>query len=106
MVIRKRRRAIFFPLILYAASAALSSYFLWHALNGERGLKAHDDYERQIALLDAQLAELKTERQQWQHRIGLMHNSAVDRDLLDEESRTRLGRIGANDLLVILPQEQ
>ncbi|ACB95137.1 FtsB family cell division protein [Beijerinckia indica] len=103
MVIRKRMRAILFPLILYAASAALSSYFLWHALNGERGLKTRDEYARQIALLEGQLTALKEEHEQWQHRIGLMHNNAVDRDLLDEATRTRLGRIGADDLMVILP---
>ena len=45
-------------------------------------------------------ASCSAERQSWDHRVALMRSEAVDRDLLDEEARAMLGRVGKNDLVV------
>jgi cell division protein FtsB len=103
MVIRQRLRAIFFPLILYTVSGTAAGYFVWHANNGERGLKANDEFARKIEALESQLQALKAEHAKWQHKITLMKGEMIDRDLLDEEARQRLGRAGKNDLVVFLP---
>ena len=49
MVVRRRLRAILFPLCLYCVSGAAGGYFVWHAVNGERGLKTKDEYQLKIA---------------------------------------------------------
>ncbi|HYP57708.1 MAG TPA: septum formation initiator family protein [Beijerinckia sp.] len=103
MVIRRRVRAILYPLALYCVSGAVASYFVWHAVNGERGLKTQDEYELQIAQLRGQLNNLKAEHDQWRHRIDLMQGETIDRDILDEEARSLLGRGHKNDLVVFLP---
>jgi cell division protein FtsB len=103
MVIRQRFRAIFFPLLLYGLSSAAVSYFLWHANNGERGLKTNDEFARKIAELDQNLQTLKAEHEFWDHKIGLLKSEIIDRDLLDEEARYRLGRAAKNDLIIFLP---
>jgi cell division protein FtsB len=105
MVIRQRLRAIFFPLILYSVSGAAAAYFIWHANNGERGLKTNDEFAHKIEALESQLQALKAEHAQWLHKIALLKGEMIDRDLLDEEARLRLGRVGKNDLVVFLPAQ-
>jgi cell division protein FtsB len=105
MVIRRRLRAILFPLVLYFLSGSADAYFIWHALNDERGLKTNEDYERQIASLRENLTNLQGESASWGRRIALLSGATIDRDLLEEEARARLGRVDKNDLIVILDQD-
>jgi cell division protein FtsB len=103
MVVRTRLRAIAIPLVLYTVSGSVAAYFVWHALNGERGLKASLEYTKQIADLDKERAGLRAERAHWQHRIGLIRGDEIDRDLLEEETRRLLGRVNAREVVVLLP---
>ena len=61
MVIRTRLRAILFPLALYAVSGGVGGYFVWHAINGERGLKTRVAFKARINDLGKELAELRDE---------------------------------------------
>jgi cell division protein FtsB len=106
MVVYRRARAILYHLALYCISGAIGGYFVWHAVNGERGLKTKDEYEHKIANLRSELDDLKLEHAAWDHRIALLSGREIDRDLLDEETRKLLGRVNKNDLVVFLPQAQ
>ena len=106
MVIYKRLRATLYPLALYCVSGAIGGYFVWHAVNGERGLKTKDEYEHKIASLRGELEELKLEHASWDQRIALLSGREIDRDLLDEEARVLLDRVNRNDLVVFLPRAQ
>lgn len=103
MVIRRRARAILFPLLLYSVSGAAGGFFIWHAINGERGLKTQDEYQQKIAGLEKELAGLGAERALWRRRIELINGAIIDRDLLDEQARAVLGRDDKNDLVILLP---
>jgi cell division protein FtsB len=106
MVVYKRIRATLFPLLLYLLSGSIGAYFVWHAVNGERGLKTKDEYEHKITALISVLDNLKAEHVLWNHRIALLSGRVIDRDLLDEEARAILGRVHRNDLVVLLPRTQ
>ncbi len=106
MVIRRRLRAVLLPLGLYCLSGAAGSYFLWHAVNDDRGLRANENYERQISSLRAQVDAKEKERQAWARRIALLSGATIDRDMLDEEARARLGRVNKDDLIVLLKPAQ
>jgi cell division protein FtsB len=93
-------------LLLYCVSGSVGSYFVWHAVNGERGLKTKDEYERKIAAFGDELKGLKAEHALWNHRIALLSGRVIDRDLLEEEARALLGRLHRNDLIVFLPRTQ
>ncbi len=103
MVVRTRLRGILFPVLLYCVAGGIGSYFVWHAINGERGLKTSGEYERTITLLRAELGAVKSERDQWRRRIDLLRGDAIDKDLLEEEARVLLDRVHKNDLVVFLP---
>jgi cell division protein FtsB len=100
MVVRTRLRAILYPILLYVLSGVAASYFIWTAVNGERGLKTKADYKIQIAALRDQLDQLKADRALWEHRITLMRSEAVDRDLLEEQIRQKLDYTDPRDLVV------
>jgi cell division protein FtsB len=104
MVVRRRWRAIVFPLLLYVVSGGVTSYFVWHAVNGHRGLKTQDEYQAKIQAMTTQLADLRAERAKWRRRVDMMRSEAVDADLLDEEARDMLGRVDKNELVVMLPR--
>jgi cell division protein FtsB len=104
MLLRTRLRRLGVPLALYAVSGAVSAYFVWHAVNGQRGLKTSLDYGRQIAELQADLDRLNGERQRWSRKIALVKGEAIDRDVLEEQSRILLGRSHKYDLVVLNPQ--
>jgi cell division protein FtsB len=102
MAVRSRARAILFPIAFYVVLGAASAYLVRGAWNGDRGLKTKAEYAGEMQRLAAELAQLKAERQSWARRVALMSPEAVDRDLLDEEARARLDRVGKNDLLVFI----
>jgi cell division protein FtsB len=100
MVVRTRIRAILFPLVFYCVLGVASGYLVWDAWNGQRGLKTKAEYAGQMKSLTTELQALRAERQGWERRVALMRSDAVDRDLLDEEARAVLDRVGRNDLVV------
>ena len=106
MVVRTRLRSILFPIMLYLVSGSIGGYFVWHAVNGDRGLKVSGEYEKSIAMLKTQLEATEAESAKWQHRIDLMRGTTIDRDLLEEEARATLDRVGKDDLVVFLPQRR
>ena len=104
MVLRRRLWSILLPLALYAVSASASTYFVWHAWNGNRGMKAKVEYRAQAKALQQELNELKAERSGLERRITMMRAESVERDILEEEARRQLGRVHRNDVVVFIPQ--
>jgi cell division protein FtsB len=102
MVTRKRLRRIVNTLALYPLAALLIGYFGVNAYNGDRGLKAKEDIERQMATLNAELDRLKAEQAQWERRIALLKSDDLDPDMLDERARTLLDYADPHDLTLML----
>ena len=105
MVIRTRFRSIFIPVVLFLLSGASGSYFVWHALNGERGLDAKVAYKARIAELSGELKVLVSARERLERRIAMVQTDQVERDILEEEARLVLGRVGKSDLVILTAPE-
>ena len=101
MVTRKRLRSVLTALGLYVMAALLIGYFGVNAYSGNRGLKAKEDIDQQIATLSADLDRLKHERTQWERRVGLLKSDKLDPDMLDEQARALLDDVGPNDLTLM-----
>ena len=101
MLILARLRSVAVPLLLHCVAGAGAAYFVWHASNGQRGLKTSLEYEKQIADLQSDLDRLKAERTRWSRRIALVRGDSIDRDVLDEEARLILGRAHRYDVVVL-----
>jgi cell division protein FtsB len=102
MVTRKRLRTILNALALYVLAALLIGYFGVNAYNGDRGIKAKEDIDRQMAALTGELDRLKAEQAQWERRIALLKSDDLDPDMLDEQARRLLDYADPHDLTLML----
>jgi cell division protein FtsB len=101
MVVRKRFRNLVHVLALYAVAGLCVAYFLYHAQIGSRGLSSKQNLQAEISQHARQLAELKSERKQWEERAELMRRDATEKDILDERVREVLGRVHRNDAVIM-----
>ena len=106
MVTRKRLRTILNALALYVLAALLIGYFGVNAYDGNHGLKAKQDIDRQMATLSAELAGLRAQEAQWRHRIDLLKSDDIDKDMLDERARALLDDANPNDLILMLKPDR
>ena len=104
MVTRKRVRSILTALGLYVIAALLIGYFGMNAFSGNRGIKAKQDIDQQVAELSTELARLKLERNQWERRIALLKSSGLDPDMLDERARALLDYSHPHDLTMMVTE--
>jgi cell division protein FtsB len=106
MVTRKRLRTILNALALYVLAALLIGYFGVNAYDGNHGLKAKQDIDRQTATLTAELVQLHAEELLWRHRIDLLKAPDIDADMLDERARTLLDDADPNDLIMMIKPDR
>ena len=104
MVVRRRLLNAVLPLALYAVSASVSGYFIWHAINGDRGLKAKEAYRTEMRALAKVRDGLQDEQSRLLRRISMMGGESVDREYLEEEVRRMLGYVHKNDVLLFVRQ--
>ena len=102
MVTRRRLCTVLNAFALYTLAALLIGYFGVNAYNGDRGLKAKEDIDRQMAALTADLERLQTEQAQWERRIALLKSDDLDPDMLDERVRALLDYADPHDLTLML----
>lgn len=105
MLLFARVRKVLIPLAFHCVAGAASAYFVWHATNGQRGLKTGLEYEKQIADLQGELDRLNGEVTRWGRRISLVRGESIDRDVLDEEARLLLGRSHKYDVVILDPEK-
>src|SRR5258708_8401231 len=84
MVTRKRFRTVLNALALYTIAALVIGYFGVNAYSGNRGLRAKQDLDQQIAELSGELDALKAERANWERRVSLLKSETIDPDMLDD----------------------
>jgi cell division protein FtsB len=101
MVTRKRLRSALTALGLYVMAALLIGYFGVNAYSGDRGLKAKEDIDRQIASLTVEIDHLKHDRAQWERRVALLRSNKLDPDMLDEQARELLDYAAPGDLTLM-----
>jgi cell division protein FtsB len=100
MAVKTRARSIVLPIAFYLVLGVASGCLVWGASTGERGLKAEAEYDAEAARLQVELEQLQDERGRWRRRVDSMRSEAIDRDLLDEEARAVLDRVGKDEVAI------
>ena len=90
MRIRRSVTRIFVLAILPAISVAVVSYFGYYAVWGERGYRARDTTQAQLADARGQLDRISDQNRRLEHRIALLKAGSADPDLVEELARTQL----------------
>ena len=102
MVTRKWLRAGVIVLTLYTIAALVIGYFGVNAYSGNRGLRAKQDLDEQIAQLNGELAGLRAERATWERRVLLLRSGSIDPDMLDWRARALLNYADPRELTLRL----
>jgi len=84
MKLRRRVSRYANLLLIPAICCAVSAYFGYSFLFGERGVLAWRSSQDQLTAARHELMELRGRREALQHRISLLDDDAIDPDLLDE----------------------
>jgi cell division protein FtsB len=98
---RRRARLLVGPLL----GLALTSYFVYHTIEGDRGLRAWRDITQQLRVANDQLNTVEAERDALAHKVAGLDPNHVDPDLLDERIRATLELVAPNELVVMQPNQ-
>jgi cell division protein FtsB len=96
-MIRRLAQAAVVP----ALGIALSGYFAYNLVIGERGLQAWQRLVRQLQAEDARLAALQVEHNALDRKVADLSPGHLDPDLLDERVRAALNLVAPNELVIM-----
>ncbi len=80
----------------------LMVYFIFHAMEGRRGIFVLETIEGSTVVAQKQLERLKGERIRLAQVAKGLHPETLDKDLVDQFARQNLGRMNANEIVVII----
>ena len=93
-------------LIVPAISAALITYFGFHAYHGEFGIYSKYLYEAQAVELQARLDAVKAQRVGMERRVQLLQDGTLEKDMLDEQARRALNLSKPDEIVIMRTSAQ
>ena len=94
---RRRAKVLIGPVL----GLALTGYFAYHLVEGDRGFRAWMRVTQELRLAKSNLAEVSAERAALDRRVANMRPDHLDPDLLDTQVR-RNRDVAAPDEIVIM----
>jgi cell division protein FtsB len=89
-------------LVLLAYGIAI--YFGYHALSGSRGLLAWQELTRELEATQRELAQVRAERRELEHKVSRLRSESLDPDLVDEVARRNLSLVDPLDVIILLDE--
>jgi cell division protein FtsB len=105
VVLREMRRRARF-LVGPVLAIAVSGYFAYNFVEGDRGMLAWFRLTQELRLAKANLGTVQQERAVLDRKVNNMRPEHVDPDLLDQEVRSRLDLAAPNEIIVIRPGDR
>jgi len=94
---RKRARQVVGPVL----AITIIGYFLYHTVQGDRGLLAYAALSDQVRVSDWRLAQLRAERLELERNVSLLRPDNLDLNMLEERSRAVLNLVDDDDRLIL-----
>jgi cell division protein FtsB len=94
---KKRRLGRF---VLPAVTIAFVSYFGYHCVHGDYGLRATEVFEQQRIARQQELAVLVAKREHLEREVALLSDGSLDKDMLDEKARYQLNYSKADEIVI------
>ena len=98
--LRRRTTQILGPVF----AAAVVAYFAYYTVEGERGLIALTHLQTEATQAEANLAQLKHQREALELKVVSLRPDSLDLDRLDERVRTLLNDSRSDELIINLPK--
>jgi cell division protein FtsB len=96
-----RRRAHF--VVGPVVGIALTGYFAYHLVEGERGFNAWLRLNREIRTATTNLEAVRAQRAAMELKVANLRPEHVDPDLLDERIRATLNLVSPDDVVIMQP---
>jgi cell division protein FtsB len=93
-------------LIVPAITVVFLAYFGYHAYHGEFGIESRHQLEIRAGRLQAQLDALREQRSLLEHRIKLLQDGSIEKDMLDEQARKALGFSHPDEVTILRVKNQ
>ena len=90
-------------LIVPVISALFLAYFGFHAYHGEFGIYSKYAFEARAAELRERLDAVRGQRLELEHRVQLLHDGTLEKDMLDEQARRALNLSQSDEMTIMLP---
>lgn len=81
-------------------ASLLMVYFAYHAVEGDRGLRAWQRLDIEIADASHVLADVASERVALENKVARLNPNSLDTDMLEERARLVLGYIPSNSVVI------
>jgi len=86
-----------------AFGACILVYFAYHTIQGDRGLLSMMRISNEVARAEVALNDLRAQRLELEHRVGLLDRRSLDLDMLEERMRLDLNRMREDEVIIFLP---
>lgn len=97
---RHHKKRKFGRFVLPSLTVAFLSYFSYHSLEGDYGLKAADGFERQRLERSGELARLVAHREKLEKQVQLLSDGSLERDMIDEKARYQLNMSRPDEIVI------
>jgi cell division protein FtsB len=94
---RRRAKVLVAPVL----GLAVTGYFAYHLVEGDRGLRAWVRVTQELRLAKQTLSAAATDRAALEHRVSHMRPDHVDPDLLDSQARRTLDVASPDEIVII-----
>lgn len=94
--IKRRIRQVVGPV----TGCLLLGYFVFHSIEGDRGIHAWRALGSKIEVAESKLAVLEGEREALEKKVAMLHPENIDRDLLTERARQVLNYLDQDDFVI------
>ena len=96
---RRRAKVLVAPVL----GLALTGYFAYHLVEGDRGLRAWMRLTQELRSAKTALSDVSTERARLERRASNMRSEHLDPDLLDSQVRRTLDFAAPDEIVIIQP---
>ena len=96
--LRLRSSHIIGPII----GVCLIVYFVYHAVQGDRGLIAFWQLSKQVTQAENTYSMLNQKRAELQNRVTLLNPYSLNSDMIDERARFMLGYTKPDEVVIFL----
>ena len=96
--LRLRSSHIIGPII----GVCLIVYFLYHAVQGDRGLIAFWQLSKQVTQAETTYSMLNQKRAELQNRVTLLNPYSLNSDMIDERARFMLGYTKPDEVVIFI----
>lgn len=100
MQLRREFHRRFKSLAAQLVGACIAGYFIYHAVQGDRGILAWLRVNQQLDMAHQELSATTAEREAMERRVSLLSNSSLDLDMLEERARVMLNFSHPDDVVV------